>query len=375
MRAAIYVALLAVCAVAEPGSTQAALASAASVVLETLPYLTASALLRPVLGRVGATAIAFAGCGCSSGPGARSIPAAIATAALFGPWIAALRFGAALIVALLPKGRAHAHDDAPILDDLRPLYVPAVLCGICVTLAPILDLPHRSAIVQLAIGAALGFFAAPCALGGVALAAALRVQSPLASAAVLAIAGIVDLRVWWHPHETRAARDRMSYALIGSACALVAYRHGASLVHPRLTWPLWTCAIVCAMYAFRTHSRDAIVHRTFAVALVAAVVLGCVPPPPVATAATLDDAYPGERVDFTGMYAESPAPRVVRYAITCCRADAAPVAVPLAGPIRDARGSWIRVRGVLARTASGGLALERTNAVPVAPPSDPFIYR
>jgi hypothetical protein len=373
MRAAIYVALFVACAAAAPVQTRAVLESAASVLFETLPYVAGAALLRPMLGRFAPAALAFAGCGCGRGPGARSIPAAIAAAALFGPAVAGARFVGACVIARL-RSYDDEHDDASILADVTALALPALLCGILVSVAPLVDLSHQRSIVQLALGATLGFTAAPCALGGVALAAALRTQSPLASAAALAITGIVDMRVWWRAGHKHATPDRVAYALLAVACVVVAYRHGATLVHPRMTLPLWGSAIFFAILAARTPVLAAPTQRAIAAALISAAILGSTPPPATATATTLDDAYPGERVDFTGTYDSSGVPRVVRYAITCCRADARPVTLRLARRINYDSGAWLHVSGSLSQTARGDLVLEPASVTRVATPVDPFVY-
>jgi hypothetical protein len=114
MRVAIYVALLVACIAAAPELTRAALASAAAVLFETLPFTAAAALLAPLLGRFAPAVVAFAGCGCGPGPGARSIPAAVACAAVFGPHVALARWIAAIAVSSLQRDRVHVeHDRVP----------------------------------------------------------------------------------------------------------------------------------------------------------------------------------------------------------------------------------------------------------------------
>jgi uncharacterized membrane protein YcgQ (UPF0703/DUF1980 family) len=65
---------------------------------------------------------------------------------------------------------------------------------------------------------------------------------------------------------------------------------------------------------------------------------------------------------------------LVRYAITCCRADAAPVVVRLDRAPRFATGSWLRVDGRI-ESIGGNLRLIADSAQGIAPPTDPFIYR
>jgi len=88
-----------------------------------------------------------------------------------------------------------------------------------------------------------------------------------------------------------------------------------------------------------------------------------------ATVTTLADAYAGQALTFTGV---SNGEAITRYAITCCRADAAPVTVRLAHATKM-RG-WIRAQGILAADERG-LALSAARLEAIAAPSDPFVYR
>lgn len=109
--------------------------------------------------------------------------------------------------------------------------------------------------------------------------------------------------------------------------------------------------------------------------MLAGAVAGAAPPSYRATETTLADLYPGERLSFTGrLTREDSHAALVRYAITCCRADAAPVVIRLASAPHAADGTWLRVTGSVEETA-GRLALAPVSITPIAPPSDPFIYR
>jgi uncharacterized membrane protein YcgQ (UPF0703/DUF1980 family) len=78
---------------------------------------------------------------------------------------------------------------------------------------------------------------------------------------------------------------------------------------------------------------------------------------------------------FTGVLTrDGPAAALVRYAITCCRADAAPVVVRLAHPPRFAPGTWLRANGTI-ETRAGEPRLDVAHVTAIAPPTDPFIYR
>jgi uncharacterized membrane protein YcgQ (UPF0703/DUF1980 family) len=104
--------------------------------------------------------------------------------------------------------------------------------------------------------------------------------------------------------------------------------------------------------------------------------LASAPPPQYrATETTVADIFAGERLSFTGtLQRDGNAALVVRYAITCCRADAAPVAVRLARALPYAAGTWLRVEGPIA-SVGGDLRLVPLRVERVAPPADPFVYR
>jgi uncharacterized membrane protein YcgQ (UPF0703/DUF1980 family) len=100
-------------------------------------------------------------------------------------------------------------------------------------------------------------------------------------------------------------------------------------------------------------------------------------PPPIyrATETTLAGGFPGERVTFLGVLARDASHEaLVRYAITCCRADAAPVALRLASPVSYPAGTWLRTDGTLVADGDS-LAYEATHVERATPPLDPFVYR
>ncbi|MDE2481367.1 MAG: hypothetical protein KGN02_04165 [bacterium] len=375
MRSAIYVAAaLGLCALA-PALARELLVSAASVLLEGLPYLAASAVLAPRLGRWAPRLLAYLGCGCTPGPGARSIPAAIACAVLFGPWIALGRVALGTALARLgPDGGRSGHGGEALPGELVRLLPAALGAAALLAAAPELDLGHRPPALQLVAGLAIGLGAGPCALGTVALAAALRTASPLAAYALLAAGGMLDVRAWLRrPHE-HGHGGRAAYLLLGLACGLAALGGGATLVHPRLVPALALSGIACLWWALR--ARD-VEHRPaawLAAALAAAVVIGAPAPTYRADETTLADAFAGERVDFTGAYrVQRPHAALVRYAITCCRADAHPIAALLAHPLPLRAGAWVRVRGTLERSGDA-LVLVPQHVRTIAPPHDPFVY-
>ncbi|MFI5389617.1 MAG: hypothetical protein ACHQY2_07830, partial [Candidatus Eremiobacterales bacterium] len=106
-----------------------------------------------------------------------------------------------------------------------------------------------------------------------------------------------------------------------------------------------------------------------------ALVLGAPTPPYRATATTLADAFAGEPLVFTGVVTRRySATALVRYAITCCRADAAPVVVRLTRDVDARDGTWLSAQGTLV-DRNGQLQLRADRSEPLVPPTDPFLYR
>jgi len=231
-------------------------------------------------------------------------------------------------------------------------------------------LPHVPA---FAAGAAVAFAMAPCALGAVAIAAAMH--APFASAGFLCVSGIADIRAFGRRNASlpTAMHDGLAYALAAIACAFVAWRHGAALVHPRFAIPLWFCATTFALCALRYRHSHCAPSRWAPAFMLCGMLLVAQPPQYRATETTLANAFAGEPIDFTGVVARSGGvTTVVRYAITCCRADAAPVALRLE---RDPGVSgWVRASGKL-ELAQGQLVLNAQRVTEIAAPSDVFIYR
>jgi hypothetical protein len=346
-------------------------AAAVSVLLESLPFIVMATILTAVVGRYAHALIAYTGCGCGAGPSARSIPAAIATSALFGAPIAVGRVLLATLVA-----RTHEHHEnghRGVLGELVTLAPSALLAALTMRIAPILPLHGLHPLLLWCAGALLGLCASPCALGGVALAAALHANAPAAALGVLCTAGIVPgIRI---PHVPASAHDSFAYLLFALACALTAMHHGGTLVHPRMTIPLALCAIYCVALAWRYRAHGACATRWIAAAAIAVVIIGAPAPAYRATETTLADAFPGEHVDFTGVAVSDRGHSVlVRYAITCCRADAAPVALALDRDVARYDGRWLRARGTI-ENSGGALRLHVAELAMIAPPTDPFVYR
>jgi len=379
MRPGLYAAaVIALAAAFSPEMLRECVATSASSLFESVPYLVAGAALARIAGRHGSWISGFFGCGCGHGPGGRSLPAAAAAWLLFGPIVAVARVAVATVVAFLLNRRdarehEHEHERASILDDLASLLPTSFIAAVALHFFSIAGTMTPAA--QIACGFVLGFFGAPCAIGGVLLAAALRIQTPLAAIAILCVAGIVDARTLLSRRPLRAGNDAFAYALLACACALVALRNGDALVHPLLTVPLWLCAIVCALAAIRFRTNQS--RRAWiAPAIMLAGALAAAPPPVYhATETTLSDAFPGERLSFSGvMTREHRTAAVVRFAITCCRADASPIAIQLSRDVPYAERTWIRVDGTL-QERNGALLLVPSRVARIAPPLDPFVYR
>jgi hypothetical protein len=378
VRTALYAAAtLAVAAASSPSLLAGVVAAGASALLESVPFLLTGTVLQMLLrdDRL----VAYAGCGCVRGPSARSVPAAIATALVFGIWIALARVVAATVVATITAHRADRHACVPqrtvLLDDLASLLASALLAGCATQLPAYVNVHSLTPALAMLAGVALGFVAAPCALGAVAIGAALHARSPTAGVAFLCIAGIVDLRALRGHREGRVGADATAYLVLAAALAIVAVRHGDALVRPVIAPSLALSAVVALLCAARSRAQREPKAR-FAPALMLAGALLTAPAPAyTATETTLTDIFPGERLAFTGRLTRTgDSAALVRYAITCCRADAAPVVVRLCPIPRLRAGTWVRASGSVENVANDfRLRISRLVAVP--PPADPFIYR
>ncbi len=371
MRPAIYVAAVLGLLALAPEFSRAVLAGAAAIVLESLPYLLATALLVPVAGRYARAAMAYAGCGCGGPGAARSIPAALATGMLFGWPVALARLAAGTFAGLRSQGEGH---EPPAFGELlSELLGPALAAGAAAAAAPLVGLDRLAGPWAFAVGAAAGAAFSPCALGAVALAAALRAHTPMAAWGMLCTAGIVTVGARGH----RQARpgDPWAFVLLAAACASVAVRAGAQLVHPHIAVALAIAAPVCAGFAIRARRERNVPIRVACAAVLLAVIVGAPAPAYRATETTLGDGFAGERMTFTGVAVrDRGVSALVRYAITCCRADAAPVALAIDRDLTNERGRWLRADGILTATPRG-LRLHASRIEEIAPPADPFVYR
>jgi hypothetical protein len=379
MRAAFFVATLAVAAAVVPATVAlGTLATAASALLEATPFVAGGTALAAIVRRPHLAALL--GCGCGRGPAARSIPAALATWLVFGPSVAIARFVAALAIArVLERGvrsrTGAAHSHLSVLAELTALLPAAAIAGVVAQLPAYADVRHFSPLVQMASGALLGFAAAPCGLGAVAVGGALHRSAPLAAYSFLCVAGLADLRSIAVRAVHKPGHDVVAYALLAAALGIVGLRKGAALVHPAIAAALLGCAIAAIATAI-AHRRHRSAGTRLAPALMLAGALVSAPPPAYhATETTLADAFAGEALTFSGTLVRSrDTAALVRYAITCCRADATPVVLRLARVPQFRPGTWLRADGTIA-LEGGEQRLEARRIEPISPPADPFTYR
>ncbi|GAC1300502.1 MAG: hypothetical protein NVSMB19_07180 [Vulcanimicrobiaceae bacterium] len=389
-----WIAVAVVCAALPPAIRTAALAAAAGTLFEAAPFVLAAALIPP--GR-GARVLAALGCGCGAGgSGALALPALGICWLAFGPAIALARAVAAVAVRLGVAARqrrrarrtgatasACAAALRPPPDPLAELARLAPQAVAAAFLAEILraTLPvHATGPVgsgaAFAGGALLGRLL-PCATGAIAIAAGLRDIAPAATVGLLITAGIVSGRA---VAPARDRRDgRLGYAALAVACGLIAWRGPSGFINPRFILPLGGAAAVAGLRAVR---RDTVTAVRYPAAvpglLLAATFAGSPLPdrPPART--TLDAPYAGEHVRFVGALAyhdvRTPA-TLVRYTITCCRADAEARAVRLDRPLPGRRGAWYEAAGTLGLDPGGAFVLRVATVRPIAAPADPFAYR
>ncbi len=373
----IVVAVVALLALVPIATAHAALSTAAATLFEGMPLILASRLAERAFRTRAAMLVALAGCGCGGAPAALSFAGLVAAWWTFGPLTAVLRLGGGISAWLLLRRSAHpaGHGDS-LLTSLNALLPCAVLGGLAANVLPSLGgLARAAPWEQFALGAALGATAAPCGLGAIAVAAALHATMPPAGFGVLCTAGIADARLLLH-RDRQCGEHRFGYAIAAAACALVAAHGGDALVNPRWCAALWVCCAACAWRAVRMRAAGAPAALTAPAAMLVAALAGTpLPPEPIATATTLSGAYAGERVDFTGRLTHRPdGDALVRYAITCCRADAAPVIVRLDRRAAFAPGTWLHARGSLVDRA-GDLRLASGSLDAISAPGDPFVYR
>jgi len=159
--AALGIALL-----SSPDAIRSALTASASALVEAAPFVFGVILLASLFRRRHHIAT-YLGCGCTSGPSARSIPVTAATWLLFGPQVALARWTAAMLVARILRRHVDFNHDG----DWNPLaqlaaMLPAVaLAGATTQIFTLFDISRLSPLDGALAGATLGFLTAPCGQG------------------------------------------------------------------------------------------------------------------------------------------------------------------------------------------------------------------
>jgi len=332
---------------------QAVLATAASTLFESTPFILAGLLLAGAASRRGAPA-ALLGCGCSGGPGALALPVFAATLLTLGPIVAVARWLAALGISRLRRDTAREHVHPAVGSDLFSLLPFALASGVFFGIVPLQSTAALHPILGIFCAAVAAFCASPCGFGALALAVTLQRGAPLAAAAVLCIAGVCDLRALRITRVRASLHDAPAYAIAAAACFFLALHHGNTLVNPRFIIPLFCSAAVLAFFAWRYRKERAPLARWAPTLMLAMSIMSAPPPAYFATETTLGDAFAGEALTFRGVLANANGhTSLVRYAVTCCRADAQPVSVRLTAPLRESQGAWIFARGRLVTTPTG----------------------
>jgi hypothetical protein len=383
-----------------------ALAAVAGTLFEAAPFVLAGSLFpRARFGTSVAGLIGLIGCGCRRGgiPGAVALPAIALCALSFGwPVALARTLGAIALAAILARARARGRSsehaervrsggpEAPqpfeALADLIPATLAAVLLrDVVAQMATVIGVAPPAIAAEVALGVLLGWML-PCATAGIAVAAAFHGTAPAVTIGILVTCGIVGRarhsNTVPEPSDraTQAPTDppkgaRLGFAILGVALGVVACGGATGFVSPRLGLFLGvgsTLAFSCVVRPLPG------VRPRWLVPLVlfGAIVTGSPTPTPSADATTLEDAFPGESLAFTGRAHRSNGHTFLeRSTITCCRIDARSVAIELDATLPVAAGTWVAATGTLVRDDGGRLRLATGSWRAIAAPHDPFAYR
>jgi len=372
------------CAALPPAVLHAALAATAGTLFEATPFVLGAALLRGPLIRPAATLFSC-GCACPGTPAALSLPATALCWLNFGPAVALARFAAALLLARRTRSAASpaaAADDDDPLAQLAAIAAPAFAFGVAAALIPSVPVFPPGAApwlpwLEIIAGAGAGAIA-PCATTAVALAGSMRGGAPLAAAGVLLTAGLVRFP---RPRAAETARPeqpaqsaRIPLALLTAACIAVAIGDGGGFVHPRLVPLIWLASAGAAVAIRRSQTTTARHPAAAPLVLLVALAFGSPLPQAGAGSASLDDVYPGETIAFTGRaILRDGATALVRYAMTCCRADATAIVVPLDRALPVPPNAWVALTGSIA-AGDHRYVLVRSWHI-VVRPDDPYLYR
>lgn len=327
-------------------------------------------------------AIALAGCGCGRLPGALSLPAAALAWYAFGPAVALGRFAVGALVAIAalhlrlalgsPRLSFRGADRVSPLEQLAEL-VPYVIGASCLTplLAAVGPVVAHAPVLALVVGAVFGLLGR-CSLGAVAVAAALRAPFPWLAAGILTTAGLAPIApAAAHAGPGPTLNSRLGFALLAFASVSVATGMAPGILHPRLA----AAAVAAVVAGFALGGPMARTGLFAPIVACAAVLLGSPAPHYGLDSTTYGSAFAGAPVVFTGTIERHVGSALlVRFAITCCRADAAPLALRLESDPGLPTGSWAEVRGVF-RESARGLFVHESSLRPVARPADAYLYR
>jgi len=351
---------------------QAVIAAAASTLFESVPFILAASFARRLFPKCGETLSALLSCGCVRGPGARSLAVFGLTALTFGALPAVIRLCAALVVARRSSVQNCESQTSPLAEvcDILPYAIGGSV--VSTIIGPAFHM-HAGGVAGFVFGCIVGFFA-PCTLGAIALAATLRHVAFPAAVGILLTSGIIGVRTF-ERRPAAAMHDGFAYVIACGACVVLAASRGATLLNPRFTIALWLSAAAFIALAIVYRDRRNKALRWAPALMVAGTVCSHVSPAYTITETTLSDAAPGDAMNFRGaVMRDGHNDALVRYQITCCRADAQPVVVRLQRRLAERTGQWVDVSGTLISDAAG-IALNVRAYRRVAAPEDPFIYR
>ena len=299
----------------------------------------------------------------------------------FGPIAALGRFLAAFIFMRLRERKCRADRVASpcVLDQLGTIGLLAFFSALFLALIRMqaFGLSYRGmpAPLLFAGGIVLGLLT-PCTVGALAAASGLRAGAAPLALGVFCSAGLFPMRRS-HPGDKAGTSldGRLLYGFIALSCGIAAAQSGAGLVHPKLTPLAALGALSACAAAVRPPVRAGYPALLAAFLMFAGLILHVPPPIYNPGETTLENIYPGQEVRFIGEISGYETPTtLVRYAVTCCRADASPLALRLDRRLNERSGAWIEARGVIERD-TGGMHLYVRRYRRIAQPSDPFLYQ
>jgi hypothetical protein len=216
----------------------------------------------------------------------------------------------------------------------------------------------------------------PCAMGALALAAGLHASAAPLALGVLWSAGLLPASDFHSNRPTiMRVEGRFVYLVISLSCLIVALEGGAGLVHPKLIPLVAGGTLVALIAAFGPPERVRFEALFASLLMLAAPILHAPTPTYDPGETTLENIYPTQELMFTGVLSgHHDAATLLRYAVTCCRADASPLALRLDRRPRERDGAWIEAEGFVERDA-GGLRLHVRRYRRIEQPSDPFLYK